>query len=92
MAGIIGLDPGPLTLRELLLMAESRSQDNWAHTSAILALVANVNRDPKKSRAFKPSDFNPHAKTSVSMKADISVLKQVFVDQPRNPRSEIRNP
>ena len=85
MAGIIGLDPGPLTLRELLLMAESRSQENWAHTSAILALVANVNRDPKKSRAFKPADFNPHAQKPVSIKADISVLKQVFVDPSRKP-------
>ncbi len=72
-------------------MAESRSQDNWAHTSAILALVANVNRDPKKSRAFKPADFNPHAQKTVSIKADISVLKQVFVDPSRNPHSEIRN-
>jgi len=25
----------------------------------LAALTANVNRDPKKSRAFKPSDFMP---------------------------------
>ena len=55
------------------------------HTSSILALVANVNRDPKKSRAFKPADFNPHAKMPVSIKADISVLKQVFVNPSRKP-------
>jgi hypothetical protein len=25
-----------------------------------MALTANVNRDPKKGRPFKPSDFDPH--------------------------------
>ena len=42
-------------------MAESRGRDNWAHTSAVLALIANVNRDPKKGRVFKPADFDPYA-------------------------------
>ena len=26
-----------------------------------MALIANVNRDPKKSRPFKPTDFDPYA-------------------------------
>jgi len=43
-------------------MAEARGRDDWAHTSAILALIANVNRDPKKTRPFKPSDFDPYAR------------------------------
>ena len=42
-------------------MAEGRSAAAWAHTSALLALLANVHRDPKKTEAFQPSDFNPHA-------------------------------
>jgi len=42
-------------------MAEARGRDNWAHTSAMMALIANVNRDPKKGRAFKPADFDPYA-------------------------------
>jgi hypothetical protein len=33
-------------------MAEARGRESWAHTSAILALIANVNRDPKKTRPF----------------------------------------
>lgn len=40
-------------------MAEARAKEKWQHTSGILCLIANVNRDPKKTRAFKPSDFNP---------------------------------
>jgi hypothetical protein len=45
-SGVFGVDPGPLTLRELLWMAEARAREAWAHTSAVLALIANVNRDP----------------------------------------------
>jgi len=40
-------------------MSEARAQAMWAHTSSIMALIANVNRDPKRTRPFKPSDFNP---------------------------------
>jgi hypothetical protein len=65
-------------------MAEAKSQQRWAHTSALLAMLANVHRDPKKSRLFKPADFNPHLrrKEPVVARVGISVLKQVFVDRP----------
>jgi hypothetical protein len=26
-----------------------------------MALIANVNRDPKKGRPFEPADFDPHS-------------------------------
>ena len=64
-------------------MAQARQQDNWNHTAALLAMLANVNRDPKKGRAFKPADFHPiptaHAvkrtKSSPPLKGDIQMLK-----------------
>ena len=63
-------------------MAESRTRQAWSQTSAVLALVANVHRDPKKTRPFKPADFNPLVKKSETVvPADVSVLKQVFVDR-----------
>ena len=49
-------------MRELVWMAEGCGQEHWQHTSTILAMLANANRDPKKTRAFKPSDFDPYAK------------------------------
>jgi len=49
---VLGLDPGPFTLRELLEMADGRARERWTHTSWLLAMMANVNRDPKKSRVF----------------------------------------
>ena len=41
-------------------MAEGNARQRWAHTSNVMALIANVNRDPKKGRAFRPADFNPY--------------------------------
>ena len=63
LAGIVGVDPGPLTARELFFMAEGRSRAAWERTSAIMALIANANRDRKrKPSPYKPDDFNPFAK------------------------------
>lgn len=43
-------------------MAEAKKRSDWERTSAILALTANCNRDPKKHpKAFDPEDFNPFA-------------------------------
>ncbi|HEV57107.1 MAG TPA: hypothetical protein ENN87_06365 [Phycisphaerales bacterium] len=63
-------------------MAEARGRDNWAHTSAILALIANVNRDPKKTRPCKPADFDPYAARDKRREAievtSMGTLKEAF--------------
>jgi hypothetical protein len=65
-------------------MAEARQSEQWNHTATVLAMLANVNRDPKKNRAFKPGDFHPVEASKRSdqrpIKGDIRMLKQVFVD------------
>ncbi|HEY1068411.1 MAG TPA: hypothetical protein VGE52_19970 [Pirellulales bacterium] len=63
-------------------MAEGRTREAWNHTSALLALLANIHRDPKKTSPFKPADFHPSVKraTAAPVKVGIRVLKQVFVD------------
>jgi len=62
-------------------MAEAKGRADWGRTSATMALTANVNRDPKKTRAFKPADFNPYEmeKRTVGKTKDLSILKAVFV-------------
>ena len=55
-------------------MAEARASEAWNHTSAILAMIANANRDPKKSKVFRPGDFNPYA-TEHKMKAGIAITR-----------------
>ena len=66
-------------------MAEARSRENWARTSAVLALTANCHRDPKKSKTFTPADFNPHElagkRRPLVRTKDLGLLKQVFVDK-----------
>lgn len=83
LAGIIGIDPGPFTLRQLVVMAEAKSRQAWNHTSAILAMLANVHRDAKKQRALRPADFHPHRRNErpTITKVGINVLKQVFVER-----------
>lgn len=69
-------------------MGEARLRENWSRTSALMALIANTHRDPKKSRPFRPSDFDPFAprRAAPKEKADVSILKAIFVDGPRNVR------
>ena len=62
-------------------MAEGRQRADWARCSALMALIANTQRDPKKTRAFRPSDFDPFAWQKSAPKADIGVLKTVFIDK-----------
>jgi len=75
-----------LTLRELLIMAEAKGKDNWNHTSAILALIMNVNRDPKKHSAVSPRELNPYEKKvkTVLRGKDLRILKDVFIDRKAN--------
>ena len=58
-AGALGLDPGPLTLRELVAMLDGRQRHDWSIAAAVMSVVANTARDPKRSRLLKPADFDP---------------------------------
>jgi hypothetical protein len=72
-------------------MAEGRQRATWAQTSAVLALVANCHRDPKKHRAFTPADFNPYGaaedKEPIPKTRDLKVLKSIFVDSRQGGRT-----
>jgi len=61
-------------------MAEARARDEWARMSSLMALIANCHRDPKKTRALRPSDFDPFAKASRPVPVGIEVLKEVFIE------------
>jgi len=62
-------------------MANAKSEAAWAHTSSILAMIANVNRNPKKrAKPFTPMDFSPYkrkmANPNIPLTADaVSSLK-----------------
>lgn len=41
-------------------MARARTKEEWLHTSQVLQMLANVNRDPKKRRKpYTWKDFHP---------------------------------
>ena len=66
-------------MRELLWMADGRGKAEWGRMSVLLAMLANINRDPKKSRPAKPSDFNPYIPKGASRVHKLSDLKSFFV-------------
>ncbi len=62
-------------------MAEARERSEWSRTSAMLALIANAHRDAKRTRPFKPSDFDPYARRGSggeSATNDIPALRALF--------------
>jgi hypothetical protein len=64
-------------------MGEAKSQMLWSHTSSVLAMLANIHRDAKRSKVYHPSDFNPHAKKRVQPRTMVGIeaLKHVFIDR-----------
>jgi len=74
-----------------MTMAEARQRHDWSMASSVMALLASVHRDPKKRRAFKPSDFDPFARKADSgqpIPVDVRVLKDVFIRKQRHDDTE----
>jgi hypothetical protein len=66
-------------------MAEGRQRHDWSIASALMTLIANLHRDPKKHRALKPRDFDPFSRAGSATskrhpKVPVSILKEVFID------------
>ena len=65
------------------MMATGRDKVAWNHTAAILALIANVNRDLRKHPAAKPSDFHPYnagrSKAVKDTKLAFALMRESFV-------------
>jgi len=62
-------------------MAEEAGRDEWNRTTALMALVVNIMRDPQKGKSVTPDDFNPYA-VKVHKPIPIvplTVLRDVFV-------------
>jgi hypothetical protein len=68
-------------------MADGRGRAEWGRMSSLMALVANVNRDPRRRRVFRPADFSPYERGPGEgipiTAANIDLLKTVFVKEPK---------
>ena len=74
-------------------MAEGKQRNDWARTSSLMALIANANRDTKKHRAFRPTDFDPFSQTKMpKQKVDVSILKDIFIDGNKPPKRKEAHP
>ena len=74
-----------MTLRELADMYEGRQYDNWNHTAAVMAILANVNRT-KSSKTYELADFHPMMKRRGGTVIDarsIGVLKMFVPSENR---------
>lgn len=81
------MNPDPFTLRELVWMVEGRGKFEWSQTASLMALAANLVRDPRKGRAATPSDFNPFAPRPptpvLKGKEMLAALKAAFIKPQR---------
>jgi hypothetical protein len=55
LAAIAGVDPWPLTLRELFAAAKAKRNEQWNHTADMLALQASIHG----GRVYSRSHFHP---------------------------------
>lgn len=65
-------------------MAEARCRQQWAQTAGLMALLANVHRDPKKRPTpFLPDEFNPYAdvkREEPVVRVGVDFLAKTFID------------
>ncbi|MCC6425714.1 MAG: hypothetical protein IT435_02715 [Phycisphaerales bacterium] len=69
-------------------MLDGKQRHDWSIAASVMSVMANLQRDPKRSRRLNPSDFDPFMKRQRPVKVDVSVLKDVFIDGkfPRHPK------
>ena len=68
-----------MTLRELWWMSEAiemRDRMEWNRVSSLMALLCNINSDPKKGKTFCPADFNPYVAKKQKRQNAIEVKDQ----------------
>ena len=62
-------------------MSRAAQSERWNHTSNILALLYNINRDHKRSSPMKPNDIHPFEKENSPEYTDeqrMLMLKEKF--------------
>ena len=77
MAGIIGINPDNLTMREIFWMFKGRDKQNFLYLSSILSMLVNVNCI-KSSDRVTPEAFNPYAKNNANNNIKLSLNKNNF--------------
>ena len=69
VAGVIGIDPLPLTMRELMWMARAREENLWVKVSHLMA--SSLNANPFLKEHYRPADLNPFRREEVGSADDV---------------------
>jgi len=63
-AGVCGIDPRPLSLRQLHWAVDGAQKDRWNHTAELLALTANAHRNPEeRKQPYTSDEFHPYRRS-----------------------------
>ena len=64
LAGLIGIDPGPYSLRQLVWMWEAKRDENWTVMSVAVSWLINTRprQDKRKRKIVKPEHINPYSR------------------------------
>ena len=54
---------------------ELRDRMEWNRVSALMSLLCNINRDPKKGKAAIPADFNPYTQKETKNRTNVIEVK-----------------
>ncbi|MDO4585582.1 MAG: hypothetical protein Q4D62_15980 [Planctomycetia bacterium] len=67
-AGVLGVDPGKFTLRELVWMVKAKTRYDWGHSSALMATQINCHIHGKiiPLDAFVPKEVEDETKNGHS--------------------------
>lgn len=85
MAGIVGLHPGPFTLRELVLLARGRQRESWNRFAPLIAATANIMRTGEQ---VDPNTINPFVRraTQTAVRVGSGAARSSFRKQTRQKR------
>ena len=65
-------------------MADGRDRAEWARASAVMMVLANCSRDPKKRRRpFTCNDFDPYATKSSARGLSVAEARLFFKGMPK---------
>lgn len=80
IAGVIGINPLPFTMRELGWMVKARERNLWDKCSHLMA--ASLNANPFLKEHYKPSDLNPTTQVKIGSADDVfdQMSKDGFTD------------
>jgi hypothetical protein len=72
----------------VFIMAQGRQLNEWNYFASLMAVIVNVNRDPRKGKPAKGTDFHPML-AKPKQKADMSDFVRASREMARRRRLKL---